>query len=178
MRNWLSTLALSLVTVTANAAVVEFAATLTPGQEVGTVVLNGSTPSGTAGLVLNTDSLNFSWVISFQGLTGNAIAAHFHNAAVGVDGGVVVDIEAEDLFGGTDGIGQIAGSFSGGTTLSQALADELLAGRFYINIHTGNNPGGEIRSQVLSGTFNPVPLPAAVWLMLPALGALALRRRA
>jgi len=178
MRKLLGTLVLSLAAAAANAAVVEFAATLTPGQEVGTVVLNGSTPSGTAGLVLNTDSLNFSWVISFQGLTANAAAAHFHNAAAGVNGDVVVDIATEDLFGGTDGIGFTEGSFSGGTTLSQTLVNELLAGRLYINIHTGNNPNGEIRGQVLSGTFNPVPLPAAVWLMLPALGALALRRRA
>lgn len=158
----------------AQAAIVELAATLTPGQEVGSVVLNGATPSGTAGLVFDTDSNEFGWVISFEGLTSDAVAAHFHAAPVGVNGGVEVDIAANSVF---SGLGSTDGIFVGGATLTDNQEADLLSGLFYINIHTPNNSGGEIRGQVLGGTFNPVPLPAAAWLMIPALGFLGRRRR-
>jgi hypothetical protein len=32
--------------------------------------------------------------------------------------------------------------------LTEAQAADLLAGRWYVNIHTAANPGGEIRGQV------------------------------
>lgn len=159
----------------AQAAILEFASTLTTGQEVTAPILNGATPSGTAAMVLNTDTNAFAWVISFEGLSSNATLAHFHAAAPGVNGPVRVDIPSNSLF---SGIGAVDGVFSGGLTLSDAQETELTSGLWYINIHTVTNPGGELRGQVLSGTFNPVPLPAAAWLMLPALGALGLRRRA
>ncbi len=37
---------------------------------------------------------------------------------------------------------------SGQATLTDAHAADLLAGRWYINLHTAANPGGEIRGQV------------------------------
>ncbi len=37
---------------------------------------------------------------------------------------------------------------SGQATLTDAQAADLLAGRWYINLHTAANPGGEIRGQV------------------------------
>ena len=36
----------------------------------------------------------------------------------------------------------------GSATLTDAQAADLAAGRYYINIHTAANPGGEIRGQV------------------------------
>jgi hypothetical protein len=36
----------------------------------------------------------------------------------------------------------------GSATLTDAQAVDLLAGRYYINIHTAANPPGEIRGQV------------------------------
>lgn len=36
----------------------------------------------------------------------------------------------------------------GSATLTDAQAADLLAGRYYINIHTAANPAGEIRGQV------------------------------
>ena len=36
----------------------------------------------------------------------------------------------------------------GSATLTDAQAADLVAGRYYINIHTAANPAGEIRGQV------------------------------
>ena len=40
------------------------------------------------------------------------------------------------------------GSFEGSATLTDAQADELLAGKWYVNVHTAANKGGEVRGQV------------------------------
>ena len=36
----------------------------------------------------------------------------------------------------------------GSATLTDAQAADLVAGKYYVNIHTAANPGGEIRGQV------------------------------
>ena len=37
----------------------------------------------------------------------------------------------------------------GSATLTDAQAADLVAGKYYVNIHTAANPGGEIRGQVM-----------------------------
>ena len=142
-------------------AVVNLAATLDPSSEVPPAVAPGA--MGSAAMVLDTDTRDFGWVISFEGLTGPATAAHFHEAPFGLNGAVVLNLDTD---GGVvlSGIGSSAGVFAGGKTLSAEEVDDILNGLWYINIHTAANPGGEIRGQVLRGTFNPIPIPAAVWL--------------
>ena len=41
------------------------------------------------------------------------------------------------------------GSFEGSATLTDAQAEELMAGKWYVNIHTAANKAGEIRGQVV-----------------------------
>jgi hypothetical protein len=41
-----------------------------------------------------------------------------------------------------------ASPFEGSATLNDAQANELLAGKWYVNVHTEANKGGEIRGQV------------------------------
>jgi hypothetical protein len=57
------------------------------------------------------------------------------------------------------------------TTLTAQLTN-ILAGRSYINFHTTQNPGGEIR-----GTLTPVPEPATVLLLGSGLSLAARARR-
>jgi len=81
------------------------------------------------------------WTVSYQNLTGPATAAHFHGPATpGLNAGVAVNI------GGTAPANPMQGTAHLNTT---QIAD-LVAGRWYVNVHTAANPGGEIRGQVVA----------------------------
>jgi hypothetical protein len=85
----------------------------------------------------DTASKKLSWKGSVSGLSGPATAAHFHSGEPGKNGGVAVPIAGADK-----------GAFEGSATLTDAQADELLAGKWYVNVHTAANKGGEVRGQV------------------------------
>lgn len=110
-------------------------ARLSGGNEVPPVM---SAATGQADVSFDPESNKLTWSVSYAGLSGPATAAHFHGPAVGGrNAGVVVP-----LTGGMDS--PIAGS----TTITKAQAADLLAGKWYVNVHTAANPGGEIRGQV------------------------------
>src|SRR5215471_13319878 len=44
--------------------------------------------------------------------------------------------------------GNVSG-LSGPATLTDAQADELMAGKWYVNVHTATNKAGEVRGQVM-----------------------------
>jgi hypothetical protein len=44
--------------------------------------------------------------------------------------------------------GELASPIKGSATLTDAQAADLQAGKYYVNIHTEANKGGEIRGQV------------------------------
>ncbi|MFY9880334.1 MAG: CHRD domain-containing protein [Pseudolabrys sp.] len=93
--------------------------------------------TGSVTATFDTASRKLSWKGDVSGLSGPATAAHFHAAEPGKNGGVVVPIAGADK-----------GSFEGSATLTDAQADELLAGKWYVNVHTAANKGGEVRGQV------------------------------
>ncbi|MEO6781607.1 MAG: CHRD domain-containing protein, partial [Bradyrhizobium sp.] len=66
-------------------------------------------------------------------------AAHFHGPAEpGKNAGVAVAIPSAST-----------SPVEGSATLTDAQAADLEAGKYYVNIHTAANPGGEIRGQVM-----------------------------
>jgi len=93
--------------------------------------------TGSVTATYDTASKKLSWKGSVSGLTGPATAAHFHSGEAGKNGGVAVPIAGADK-----------GSFEGSATLTDAQAQELMAGNWYVNVHTAVNKGGEIRGQV------------------------------
>ncbi|MFN2329475.1 MAG: CHRD domain-containing protein [Chromatocurvus sp.] len=154
-------LALCLSPFAAQAAIINLYADIDGTQEVSATASLGT---GTATISFDDVTNLLDWDISFSGLTGSATAAHFHGpAASASNAGVQVDIGAESGLGSP---------MLGSTTITGAQATDLLAGLWYINIHTETYPGGEIRGQV-----QVVPLPAAVWLLVSGfVGLLGWRR--
>src|SRR5689334_25188661 len=99
---------------------------------------NTSAATGAADIDYDPASKKLSWKVTYSGLSGPVTAAHFHGPAeAGKNGGVAVPIP-------NAGTSPVEGS----ATLTDAQAADLVAGKYYINIHTAANPGGEIRGQV------------------------------
>lgn len=123
----------------AHAADVKYKATLSSAEEVPP---NPSTAKGQAEVTLNTETKELTWDISFEGLTGDAVAAHIHGPAdKGANAGVVVNL-------GTAGQ-PVKSPLKGKATLTDAQIADLTAGKHYVNIHTPTNKGGEIRGQLM-----------------------------
>jgi CHRD domain-containing protein len=99
---------------------------------------NASTATGMADINYDAASKKLTWKLTYSGLTGPATAAHFHGPAEpGKNAGVAVAIP-----------NATTSPNEGSATLTDAQAADLLAGKYYVNVHTAANPGGEIRGQV------------------------------
>ncbi len=123
--------------------IVNFVMTLDGPQETPPV----NTPaSGNGVATLDTTTRLFSWNITFNGLLAPEIAAHFHGPAVACEmAGVALALP-------------LGNPKVGSATLSVAQMNDVLAGRWYVNIHSGMHGGGEIRGQVYPAPFsNPLP---------------------
>ena len=119
----------------APANVVALSTQLRSANEVPPVMTSGG---GSVDAVFNKDTMQLRWKANFSGLTGNATAAHFHGpAGVGVNAGVALPWTNPILSG-----------MEGSATLTAVQAADLLAGRWYANVHTAANPGGELRGQM------------------------------
>jgi hypothetical protein len=110
-------------------------ATLSGGQEVPPVPGAGA---GSATAVLIADQLSLSG--TFSDLSGDATVAHIHGPAPrGANAGIVFDLVIDQA---------TSGVFSLDTSLTGPQMADFLAGLYYINIHTGLYPAGEIRGQL------------------------------
>ena len=99
---------------------------------------NASAGTGTADIDYDPATKKLSWKLTYSGLSGPATAAHFHGPAeAGKNGGVAVAIP-----------NATSSPAEGSATLTDAQAADLTAGKYYVNVHTAANPGGEIRGQV------------------------------
>ena len=99
---------------------------------------NASPATGSADVEFDAASKKLSWKLTYSGLSGPATAAHFHGPAeAGKAAGVAVAIP-----------NATSSPAEGSATLTDAQVADLTAGKYYINVHTAANPGGEIRGQV------------------------------
>lgn len=71
-------------------------------------------------------------------------AAHIHQGYVGTNGEVAFAFEPSE----TAGMYHISE-----TMIDQAAVDEMLDGGWYINVHTQDNPSGDLRGQILTEEF-------------------------
>jgi hypothetical protein len=132
---WLSVsfFAIFLVCGAAQADQLKFTADLAAGPGI------TSSGKGAATASLDTATKTLTWSVEYSGLSGPATAAHIHGPAdPGADAGVVVPFT-----------GNLASPFKGSATLTDTQIAQLEAGKWYVNIHTAANKGGEIRGQLV-----------------------------
>jgi CHRD domain len=99
-----------------------------------------SAGAGTLTGTLDTETHEFRYRIEFSGLTGPVVGAHFHGpAAEGENAKPQLPIK----------INPISSPIEGKASLTPEQAKDLLDGKWYFNLHTSANAGGEIRGQVL-----------------------------
>ncbi|GAB4014246.1 CHRD domain-containing protein [Spirosoma koreense] len=111
------------------------------GKSVKPIPINTSaTGLFTGKLDLTTKVLEYS--LTYSGLSSPAVVAHLHKAT-SVNGTGPVDIIIPTA-------GNTSGNVSGiPFLLSQNQADSLVAGFYYVDLHTAIYPGGEIRGEVI-----------------------------
>lgn len=99
---------------------------------------NTSAGSGTVAASLDKQTNMLTWTVNYSGLTGPVKAGHFHGPAMaGQNAGVAQGFKDS-----------MDSPIKGSATLTAAQVSDLLAGKWYVNLHTAAHPGGEIRGQV------------------------------
>jgi hypothetical protein len=131
----LSMIALFAAAGAARADIVHFAATLTGKDEV---PANASAGSGQLTAELETTERTLAYRATYKDLSGPATMAHFHGpAAAGANGPPVITV-----------LDNAKLPIGGSVRLTEQEMADLVAGKWYFNVHTAGNPGGEIRGQV------------------------------
>lgn len=142
--------------------IVNISTTLTPAAEPSTT--GNPTGNGTFTASLDTSTGVFTWSGTFQGLTGNATLGHIHGPfpnGTATSAGVLINFDPAVTPGATFvGLKSAsAGTFTGTINLASSapqfltsisndsLRHLILNNALYVNIHTAQNPGGEIRGQ-------------------------------
>ena len=152
-----------LVSSPASATIINLTASLDCAQVNAGVGSCGAGGSGTGSATITLDDTTdvLSWNVTWSGLGGSVTGAHFHGPAFpNQNAGPQVAIT-------------LASPSIGNTVIGAVQQAELLAGLWYLNIHSSTFPGGEIRGQVVV-----VPEPnTALLLSLGLLGLTAKQRQ-
>jgi|SRR5215208_1088957 len=132
-----------------------FVTELTGFEEVPPV--NNTSAIGVAEFKLGQD--NIMYTVNVTDIE-NVTAAHIHSGQVGENGPIVITLFKEDppttaMTTGVLSEGNITATNLEGPMAGQLLSNLISAMRndqTYVNVHTQQNPNGEIRGQILNGT--------------------------
>ncbi len=115
-----------------------FAACPTGSEEVPPVK---TLAGGLAMLALDADGRTLDYRLMVQNID-KITMAHIHKADVGANGAVLFT-----LYNGTGAFGP-GQPISGTVQLAPDQVMDMIAGRYYVNVHTSDHPSGEIRGQI------------------------------
>jgi hypothetical protein len=104
------------------------------------VPVPGAPPTGLGEAVVTYDpsTLMLTWHVTYAGLSGPVLAAHFHGPATpGQDAPPVIFFQPP-----------LTSPIDGSQKLTLDQVSQLLGGLYYVNVHTKAFPNGEIRGQV------------------------------
>ena len=187
--------AMGLSVSVAGAQTYQSSATLSQGQET-VVLVPAPQATGFGTVTLNVGTNMLTVTETYSGLSTGANGAHIHCcAAPGATGPVAIDFPPNgfitgltsgsysrmfDLLNPTSYGSGFLNNTAGGniTTARNLVVNGFIAGQTYLNIHTPNNPGGEIRGNLTAVAV--VPEPSTYLLMasgLAGVGLVARRRR-
>jgi CHRD domain len=116
-------------------------ATLSGGGEVPP---NDSPAKGLMQGTFDTDTNTLDWTATSSGLSGPAIAAHFHGPVSYL--GLTAEENAPIQVGTP---GNLASPFHGVAKIDDTQAKDLKDGRWYFNVHSNKFVAGEIRGPVV-----------------------------
>jgi hypothetical protein len=111
----------------------DVAVSLTGDQEVPAV----TTAAKGTGKITIADDKSVTGSIKTTGIT--AVAAHIHEAPAGKNGPPIITLEKK---------GDSEWAVPAGSKLSDAQLESFKAGNLYVNIHSAEHKGGEIRTQL------------------------------
>jgi hypothetical protein len=135
--------AIVLIALCTNARGETFTAYLTGAQEVPAVA---TTATGYARIVVNESTGALTYTVVFNGLSSSQTASHIHApGAIGATAGVAINFGA---------VGGTSGTIPGSTSITPTQLAQLRAHQGYVNVHSVNFSGGEIRGQL--GVQRPV----------------------
>jgi CHRD domain len=101
---------------------------------------NDSHGTGIATITFDKATRTLTWSVTFSGLTGDPTMAHFHGpSSPRAIAGIQIMIAHGD---------NITSPIKGTAVLTEDQAQQLLTGRWYVNIHTHAHVSGEIRAQI------------------------------
>jgi hypothetical protein len=134
------------------AQTVRLTATLSGGNEAPNAVSTGA--AGAAEVFVNTTTRAVSYKVEIFNMPTLTVAGHFHVGGPGVAGPIVVDLtppQVTDDFSlsGTVSSSQLIPRLAQGIRNFDDFLQALVGGQIYVNMHSSQNPGGEIRGQLI-----------------------------
>lgn len=143
--------AVLLSAVTASAQVVRLQATLLGSNETPAVINTGA--FGSADVAVDTENQELTVTLRVFNLPTNATGGHIHSGGPGTGGPVVLDFNVPPRSGDFTmnlrvGAAQFRARPETGIRTLEDIIQAITGGNSYVNVHTTQFPGGEIRGQL------------------------------